>query len=107
MALALLKEISLVEEQAGQIEAEAQQKAREIVASAKKEAVVILQKVQDQAGTDAKEMIQAQQEKAVADIKAEEAKIQAQCLQIKEMSGRKLSNAVDYIVGRIVTNSDR
>ena len=30
-----------------------------------------------------------------------------QCLEIKELSGRRLNDAVNFIVGRIVTHSDR
>lgn len=103
MTLALLKEISATEAQAEQIEHEAQQKAREIVASARKEAADILQKAEEQAEQEAKEIIRAAEEKAALDIESEKAKIKQQCLEIKEKSGRKLNSAVDFIVGRIVS----
>ncbi len=107
MALALLKEISAVEAQAEQIEAESQQKAREIVATAKKDAAAALQKAEEQAEHEAKGIIRAAEEKAAKDIQAKSDVTQKQCLEIKDLSGRKLNNAVDFIVGRIVTHSDR
>ena len=107
MALALLKEISAVEQQAEQIENEASQKGRDIIASAKKEAAIILQQAEEQAELDAKGLIRAAEEKAASDIREKNAAIQKQCLEIKDLSGRKLNDAVDFIVGRIVMHSDR
>lgn len=107
MALALLKEISTVEEQAEQLEAEAQQKAREIVAAAKKDAAAALQKAEEQAELEAKGILRAAEEKAAREIQSKNVETQKQCLEIKDLSGRKLNNAVDFIVGRIVTHSDR
>lgn len=107
MALALLKEISAAEQQAEQIETEAQQKARDIIAAAKKEAAMVLQKTEEQAEQDARGVIRAAEEMAALDINERKATIQKQCLEIKELSGRKLKDAMDLIVGRIVTNSDR
>ncbi len=107
MALALLKEISAVEAQAEQIEAESQQKARDIVATAKKDAAAALQKAEEQAEQEAKGILRASEEKAAKDIQNKKEATQKQCLEIKELSGRKLNNAVDFIVGRIVTHSDR
>ena len=54
MSIAILKEITSTEEEAEQIEAQAQQKAREIVASAKKDASVMIEKAVEQAELDAK-----------------------------------------------------
>jgi V/A-type H+-transporting ATPase subunit G/H len=107
MALALLKEISAVEQQAEQLEAEALQKAREIVAAAKKDASAALLKAEEQAEQEAKEILRASEEKAAKDIQNKREEIRKQCLEIKDLSGRKLDNAVDFIVGRIVTHSDR
>lgn len=107
MALALLKEISAVEQQAEQIEFEAVQKGRDIIASAKKEAAGILQQAEEQAELEAKGLIRAAEEKAASDIQEKNAAIQKQCTEIKETSGRKLKEAMDFIVGRIVKQSGR
>lgn len=107
MSVAILKEISSTEEEAEQIEAQAQQKAREIVASAKKDAAAILEKAVEQAELDAKNIIKAAEEKAAQDMDDMKAKIQTQCYIIKENSTGKLKDAVDFIVGRIVERSDR
>ena len=107
MALALLKEISAVEQQAEQLEAEALQKAREIVAAAKKDAAAAIQKAEEQAEQEAKGNLRAAEEKAAKDIQNKKEEIRKQCLEIKDLSGRKLDNAVDFIVGRIVTHCDR
>jgi len=107
MALALLKEISAVEQQAEQMEAEALQKAREIVAAAKKEAAAAIQKAEEQAEQEAKNILRTAEEKAAKDIQEKQEATKNQCLEIKELSGRRLNDAVNFIVGRIVTHSDR
>ena len=107
MALAVLKEIAFIEEQAEQIEAQAQQKIREIIAAAKKDAAMMIEKAVEQAELDAGRIIQTAEEKAARDIIDIKAKTQAQCHEIKENASTKLEDAVDFIVGRIVKLSDR
>jgi len=107
MALALLKEISAIEQQAEQIEAEAQQKARDMIAAAKRDAAAALQKAEEIAEQEAKSMIRTAEEKAAKDIQDKNEATQKQCLEIKEASRRKLDAAVNFIVGRIVKQRDR
>jgi vacuolar-type H+-ATPase subunit H len=107
MAIAILKEITSTEEQAEQIEAQAQQKAREIIASAKKYATDKFEKTLEQTELDARWIIKTAEEKDVQDMNDIKAKTQAQCNEIKENSGNKLKDAVDFIVGRIGKLSDR
>ncbi len=106
MTIAVLKEIIDTEEQANQIEAQAQQKAREVIASAKKEATAMIEKAVGQAELDARGIIKNSTAKAAGDINAMNEKIRAQCQEIKDNSSRKLGDAVDFIVGRIVKQSD-
>lgn len=107
MSIAILKEITSTEEEAEQIEVQAQQKAREIVASTKKDASVMIEKALEQVELDAKKIIRTAEEKAAQDIIDIKEKIQTQCDGIKENSSSKLKDAVDFIVGRIVKHSDR
>ena len=59
MSVDILREITSTEEQAEQIEAQARQRAREIVASAKKDAAIVIEKAVEQAEFDAKRIIKA------------------------------------------------
>ncbi len=102
MAVAILKEITSTEEQAEQIELLAQLKARDIVASARKAAACSTEKSVEQAEQEGRNIIMASEEKAAGDIVDMNVKTRARCQEIKENSGKKLKNAVDYIVGRIV-----
>lgn len=102
MSVAILKEISLTEKEAEQIEANAQQKAREIIAAAKKEAASLIEKAVEKADQEAAKLIKSAEDKAANDIIDMKAKIQAQCDEIKNNAGSKLNEAVDLIVGRIV-----
>ena len=107
VSIVILNEIKSTEEEAEQIEAEAQQKAREIVASAKKDAAAILEKAVEQAELDTKNIIKSAESKAVQEMDEMKAKIKTQCKIIKESSTGKLEDAVELIVGRIVGRSDR
>lgn len=107
MAISLLKEIISVEQKAEQKELETYQKAREIIASAKKEASALLEEKEKEAELEAKEVIKAQEKKALADIESFRIKIQEECKSIREKSGTKIEEAADFIVGRIVKHSDR
>lgn len=102
MSIAIMNEIKSTEEQADQIEAQAQLKARDIIASARKNAAATAEKAVEQAELDAKNVIKAAEEKATRDILELKAKINAQCNMIKENSTGKLDDAVDLIMGRIV-----
>ena len=107
MSIAVLKEITLAEEQAEQIEAQARQKAKDIAASARKDAADRIEKATEQAETNARAIIANSEAKAALDMKVLEENILSQCQQIREQSGKKLDTAVNFIVGRIVKQSDR
>ncbi len=102
MSVAILKEIRDAEDQAEQIESQAMQKAREIVAAARKDASVKYDTSVEQAENEAKGLISASEEKALQDIEEIKEQIQAQCNDIRKNSNDKLNDAVDFIVGRIV-----
>lgn len=102
MSIAILNEIKSTEEQADRIEAQAQLKARDMVASARKDAAAMLEKAIGQAELDAKNVIRTAEEKAAGDVLEMKAKINAQCDMIRENSAGKLDDAVDLIMGRIV-----
>lgn len=107
MAVTLLKEIASIEQKAEQVELKAQQKAREIIASAKKNAADQLRQREEKAEVNAKEIIKAQELKAFDDIKNMQAEIRAKGANIRKKAGTKLDEAVGFIVGRIVKNSGR
>lgn len=102
MSIDILNEIKSTEEQADQIEAQAQLKARDIIASARKDAAAMVEKAARQAELDAKNIIKAYEEKAARDILNMKAEINTKCNMIRENSAGKLEDAVDLIVGRIV-----
>ena len=102
MAEAILKEIAAVEEQADVIEAQAQQKAKDIISSERKEAAVLIEKEVEKAESEAKFIIQKAEEKAAKDIVDIKMDTQAKCSEIKTKAGVKMDEAVDLIVGRIV-----
>ena len=102
MAEAILKEIAAVEEQADVIEAQAQQKAKDIISSARKEAAVLIEKEVEKAESEAKFIIQKAEEKAAKDIVDIKMDTHAKCSEIKTKAGVKMNEAVDLIVGRIV-----
>jgi len=102
VSIVILNEIKSTEEQADQIEAQAQLKARDIIASARKDAAAMVEKAVGQAELEAKNVIKAAEEKATRDILEMKVKINEQCNIIKENSTGKLEDAVDLIVGRIV-----
>ncbi len=103
MAEAVLKEIAVVEEQADAIEAQAQQKAKDIIASARNEAAVLLEKAVEEAESEAKSIIQKAEEKAAKDIVIDiKMDTQAKCNEIKTKAGVKMNEAIELIVGRIV-----
>ena len=107
MSIAILNEIKSTEEEADQIEAKAQIKARDIVASAKKDAAAMLDKAIKQAELDAKNIIKAYEEKAARDMAEMKSQIIIQCNTIKENSDTKLEDAANLIAGRIVDHSGR
>lgn len=107
MSLDVLQEIVSVENQAEQIEAQAQQRARDIIAAAKKDASVLVEKAVEQAEKEAKDIIKSAEVKASRDIENKKQTTQAQCMAIKENSEKKLEKAIDFIMGRIVNSSDR
>lgn len=102
MSVAVLKDITAAEAQAEQIEAQALQKAREIVASAKKEASDLMLKAEDLADQEAGQKIRVYEDKALQDIAKADLQVKEQCNEIKNNSEDKLKSAVDFIVGRIV-----
>ncbi len=102
MSVDILKDITDAEAQAEQIEAQAMQKARDIVASARKEAAELMQKAEDQAELEAREKVRLYEEKALQDISKADLQIKEQCDQVKKNSDEKIDTAVDFIVGRIV-----
>ena len=102
MAIALLKEIASIEEQADQIEAQALQNARDIVASARRDAANAAEKADEQAELDAKKVIKAESEKAHLKIKEMQAETEAQCKIIKKNAKKNLNAAVDIIFERVV-----
>ncbi|MGE5613393.1 MAG: hypothetical protein ACM3XR_03215 [Bacillota bacterium] len=104
MSVDILKDIAAVEEAAGQIEAQAVQNARDIVAAAKKEAAFIAEKSAEQAERKAGEVICSYEEKARKEMENIKARILSQCGEIRKYSGEKLNEAVDFIIERIVTH---
>ena len=102
MAIALLKEIASVENLADQIEAQALQNAKDIVASARKEAANAAQKADEQAELDAKDAIKAEEEKAHLKTKEMQAETEVQCKKIKKNAEKNLNAAVDIIFERVV-----
>lgn len=107
MAISLLKEILSVEQIADQKEQETQRKAREIVASARKEASALLEEKEKEAELEASEIKKSYEKKALEDIESFRVKIQEECRNIRENAGKKIEEAANFIVGRIVTRSDR
>lgn len=102
MSVAILKEINITEKQAEQIELSAQQKAREIIATAKKDAASVIDKAVEKAEMDAARLIKSAEDKAANDIIDMNEKIHVQCDEIKKSADIKLNDVVDIIVGRIV-----
>ncbi len=102
MSVDVLKDISAAEAQAEQIEAEAAQKAREIVASARRDASDMKARSLEEAELEAGNLLKASEEKAHQEISAIDAQIQAQCGDMRNNISTRLEKAVDFIVGRIV-----
>jgi V/A-type H+-transporting ATPase subunit G/H len=102
MSVDILKDISAAEAQADQIESEAAQKARDMIAAARKDAADLKSKLLEEAENEARSVLTASEEKARQDIDAADAGIQAQCDDIRKEAGDRLDKAVDFIVGRIV-----
>ncbi len=102
MSVAILKEIREAEEKAEQIEAKALQKAKDIIAAAKKDAAAITSESVERSENEAKGLINASEKKAFKDIEGINAQILAQCEELRNQSKEKLNDAVDFIVGRIV-----
>lgn len=102
MSVAILKEIKEAEDQAEQIEAQAVQKAKDIIAAAKKDASAITSETVDRSEKEAKGLINASEKKAFEDIEGIKEQILAQCEELRNQSKEKLNDAVDFIVGRIV-----
>lgn len=102
MSVDILKDIRAAEAQAEQIEAEAAQKAREMVAAARRDAADLKARLLEEAEKEVYSVLKASEEKAHQDINAEDARIRAQCDDIRKEAGSRLDKAVDFIVGRIV-----
>lgn len=102
MAIALLKEIAAVEEQADQIEAEALQNARDAVASARKDAADAAEKADEQAELEAKKLVKAEVEKAHFKTKEMQAETDAQCKIIRENAEKNLNAAINFVVERVM-----
>ena len=102
MSVAILKDIAAVEAQAEQIETQAMQKARDIVASSKKDASEMKAKALEEAEKEAARLLKDSEEKAHQEISKNNLHVKAQCDDIREDSNAKLDSAVDFIVGRIV-----
>ncbi len=102
LSVAILKEIREAEEKAELIEAQALQKAKDIIAAAKKDASAITSESIEQAEIEARGLISASEKKAFEDIEGIKAQILTQCEELRNQSNEKLNDAVDFIVGRIV-----
>jgi V/A-type H+-transporting ATPase subunit G/H len=102
MSVDILKDIASVEETAEQIETQAIQKSRDIIAAAKKEASSVAEKSAEQAEGKAGDVIRSYEEKARKEIENIKAHILSQCDEIRKCSGEKLNEAVDFIIERIV-----
>lgn len=102
MSVDILKDIRAAETQAEQIEAEASQKAREIIAAARRDAADLKTRLLEEAENEAGNVLKASEEKARQDIMEADARIQARCDDIRKEAGDRLDKAVDFIVGRIV-----
>ena len=85
MSVAILKDITAVEAQAEQIEAQAIQKAREIVASARKEAADLLLKAEDQAELEARKKVKSFEEKALQDIAKADLQVRTSVIKLKRV----------------------
>ncbi len=106
MSIAILKDIAEAEEKAEQMEAQAQQRAKEIVAAARTEAAALLDNATEEAEREAREIVKASEKEAFLDIERMRSQIRNQCDSIRENSGKRLPEAVDFIIGRII-DSDR
>jgi V/A-type H+-transporting ATPase subunit G/H len=106
MSIAILKDIAGAEEKAELMEAQAQQKAKEIVAAARTEAAALLDNAMEEAEREAREIVKASEKEASLDIEQMRSHTRSQCDSIRENSGRRLQEAVDFIIGRII-DSDR
>ncbi|HOA55982.1 MAG: hypothetical protein WAP56_03685 [Acetivibrionales bacterium] len=102
MSVDILKDIRAAEARAEQIEAEAAQKAREMIADARREAAELRERLLEEAENEALDLLKASEEKAHQDINTADARIRAQCDDIRKEAGERLDKAVDFIVGRIV-----
>lgn len=102
MAVALLKEIKSTEEIAEQKELEAQQQAREIIATARKDASALLEEKHKQAELEAKKVVSTYEKNALKDIEQLQQDIQTQCQGIRQKAATKLEKVTNFIVGRIV-----
>lgn len=102
MSIAILKEITYAEEQANQLEEQAQLKARETVSAARKDAAALIGKALEQAEAEAREIMKAAEEKARLEVGKINAATQQRCNEIREKAVNKLPDAVDFIIGRIV-----
>ena len=102
MSIAILKDISATEEKAEQMEAQARQRAKEIIAAAKSEASALLDKAVEQAELEVREISKASEREASLDIDQIKDQTRNQCDSIRESSGKKMSEAVEFIIGRII-----
>lgn len=107
MANSLLADIISTENIAEQKEQEAYAKARDIIASAKKEAMALIEEKEREADAEAEAVLKSYGKKASEDIENFRSKIQEECRNITEQAGKKIEQAADFIVGRIVTQIDR
>ena len=96
-----------IEEQADQIEEQALNNARDIVASAGKDAAAVADKADEQAELEAKEVIKAKKEEAFLKISEIKSDTESKCAEIKEKANKKLDAAADYIAERVVKLNDR
>ncbi len=102
MSIAILKEITAVENEAQSILTEAQLKAKETVATARTEASALVDSAVNEAGHEAEDIIRKYEAKADEDIGAIRQKTRNDCDEIIKNSGARLEEAVNFIIGRIL-----
>ena len=102
LSIDAIRSIKEAEEKAEQMIRQASAEARQIIADAEKQSVKLVEQAVEEAEAKARDILAEAEKEAEVEIEQLKKGIMQENLIIKEQASKKIKNAVDIIIGRIV-----
>ncbi len=102
MSIEIVKSIKQTETEAEQTRKQSVLEAREVVSQAKNQAYILMEQEIEKAENEAKGIISEAEKTAYSQIEEMKQKVSQECNEIKQQAMKKIDDAVNVIMGRVV-----